>query len=125
MRSVQNLSPERTSGDATDRSEANEDQTPRLPRIPELVDVSEGWELDALCREEDAALFFGPNRFEPKRERVRREAAAKAICAVCPALAACREHALAHEEPYGVWGGLGEADRRALIADREGIATAV
>jgi WhiB family transcriptional regulator, redox-sensing transcriptional regulator len=125
MRSVQDLSPDRTSGERADRCDADEDRTPRLPRVPELVDVSEGWELDARCREEDAALFFGPNRFEPKRERVRREAAAKAICAACPALAACREHALVHEEPYGVWGGLGEADRRALLADRGGIATAV
>lgn len=81
-------------------------------------EVHHGWELQARCRSEDAALFFGPNRFEPKRERLAREAAAKEICHDCPALAACREHALRTGEAYGVWGGLGETERRAIVAER-------
>jgi WhiB family transcriptional regulator, redox-sensing transcriptional regulator len=92
----------------------------------ELVDVSDGWELRARCRGEADSLFFGPNRFEPKRERVAREQAAKAICAHCPVIDACRDHALQHGEMYGVWGGLGEADRRMLLERRGGsVATAV
>jgi WhiB family redox-sensing transcriptional regulator len=82
------------------------------------IDVQEGWESQARCRGREAALFFGPNRFEPKRERLAREAAAKEICRVCPAIEACRSYALGHEELYGVWGGLGEADRRAVLAQR-------
>ena len=82
-------------------------------------DVQHGWELDARCRGEDASLFFGPNRFEPKRERLAREAAAKQICARCPALGPCREYALREGELYGVWGGLGENDRRAMLLERE------
>lgn len=82
-------------------------------------DVHHGWELEARCRDHDAALFFGPNRFEPKHERLAREAAAKEICHACPALVACREHALRTGEAYGVWGGLGEAERRALLAERD------
>lgn len=93
--------------------------------LPGLVDVSDGWDELAGCRGEDASLFFGPNRFEPKRERLAREAAAKAVCATCPALVACREHALANAELYGVWGGLGEADRRIILAERGQVATAV
>jgi WhiB family transcriptional regulator, redox-sensing transcriptional regulator len=85
---------------------------------PAVFAPAEGWELQARCREEDPALFFGPNRFEPKRERVEREAAAKEVCATCPAIRACREHALAAGELYGVWGGLGESDRRALLHQR-------
>ncbi len=73
------------------------------------------WTLEARCRREDPALFFGPNRFEPKRERLARESAAKAICVECPCVQACREHAIATGETYGVWGGLGESDRRELI----------
>lgn len=73
------------------------------------------WEADAKCRGADPALFFGPNRFEPKREREAREAAAKLICRGCPALLACRDHALAHDEAFGVWGGLGESERRAIV----------
>lgn len=89
--------------------------------------VTDGWDRQARCRAVDPSLFFGPNRFEPKRERLSREAAAKAICATCPCIAACREHALANQELYGVWGGLGEADRRALLTSSEGglAATAV
>lgn len=73
------------------------------------------WEADAGCRGADASLFFGPNRFEPKREREAREAAAKVVCAGCPALVECREYALTHEETFGVWGGLGETERRAIL----------
>lgn len=82
-------------------------------------DVHNGWELQARCRTRDAALFFGPNRFEPKHERLAREAAAKEICQTCPALDPCREHALRTGEAYGVWGGLGEFERRALLTDRD------
>lgn len=94
------------------------------PLAPALYDA-EGWEGQARCRTADAPLFFGPNRFEPKHERLAREAAAKAICATCPVVVPCREHALAEGEMYGVWGGLGEAERRALVADDGQIATAV
>jgi WhiB family transcriptional regulator, redox-sensing transcriptional regulator len=84
-----------------------------------------GWDHQAGCRSHDPTLFFGPNRFEPKRERLAREAEAKAVCATCPCLAACREYALSAGELYGVWGGLGETDRRELLADRGTIAAAV
>lgn len=83
---------------------------------PGADDGGEAWAADARCRTEDPLLFFGPNRFEPKRERLQREAAAKAVCAGCPALMECREHALTEGELYGVWGGLGESDRRAILA---------
>ena len=75
----------------------------------------EGWEADASCRSASATLFFGPNRFEPKHERIAREEAAKAVCATCPVIQPCREHALLAAEPYGVWGGLGEGERRTLL----------
>lgn len=81
--------------------------------------VDDGWEQRGACRAEDPTTFFGPNRFEPKRERLARERAAVEICGTCPVVAECREHALAHGELYGVWGGLGETDRRALLAARE------
>ena len=84
---------------------------------------SDDWEASAKCRSHDPALFFGPNRFEPKRERLEREAAAKAVCATCPALRQCREYALRNGEIYGVWGGLGEADRRSIL-EHGGVAAA-
>lgn len=73
------------------------------------------WARDARCRTADPALFFGPNRFEPKRERLAREEQAIAICRSCPCMPACRQHAVEAGEAYGVWGGLGETDRRELM----------
>jgi WhiB family transcriptional regulator, redox-sensing transcriptional regulator len=86
-----------------------------------IADVDTGheeWELTAGCRRHDPALFFGPNRFEPKRERLAREAEAKSICATCPVMEPCRSYALEQGESYGVWGGLGEAERRSILAQQ-------
>jgi len=77
-----------------------------------LSDTGTTWEHRAACRGHDPSLFFGPNRFEPKRERLAREAAAKDVCMHCPVQVPCREHALATGETFGVWGGLGETERR-------------
>ncbi len=77
-----------------------------------LIDSGQPWEQQASCRGHDPSLFFGPNRFEPKRERLAREAAAKEICRGCPVQVQCRDHAVATGESFGVWGGLGENDRR-------------
>jgi WhiB family redox-sensing transcriptional regulator len=41
-----------------------------------------------------------------------REAAAKQLCASCPVMVACREHAVRLNEGLGVWGGMTEAERR-------------
>lgn len=41
---------------------------------------------------------------------------ARAACASCPALSPCRAYALAHPGESGIWGGLTEADRRAVRA---------
>ena len=73
------------------------------------------WEARAACKGCDPSLFFGPNQFEPKRDREAREAAAKAVCARCPVIDDCRERAILSGELYGVWGGLGEVERRTLL----------
>lgn len=83
----------------------------------------DGWEQYAACRGADTSLFFGPIGFEPKRERTAREAAAKELCSRCPVLEPCRRYALMAEEAYGVWGGLGESERRSrrgAVARRAG-----
>ncbi len=40
--------------------------------------------------------------------------AARKICAVCKVRIQCLEYALKHGEPYGIWGGLSERERRRL-----------
>lgn len=68
------------------------------------------WRVHAACRSLGDYYFFPPHH-ESDRDRVRRERAAKAICAMCPVLSPCRELALKWDEPHGVWGGLSESDR--------------
>ena len=72
------------------------------------------WQLEAACRGTDSEVFFHPER-ERGEARERREVAAKAICAACPVRQQCLEHSLAVREPYGVWGGLTEHERVALL----------
>ncbi len=98
--------------------------TARLSLVVDPSEVDERWEMDARCRGMDGTIFFGPNGFEPKRERLSRESSAKAVCAACPVISACRDHALEHGELYGVWGGLGEVERRELL-ERRGIVAQV
>ncbi len=78
--------------------------------------LSDDWQVRALCRGNHSHLFFPPSTFERKDDRERRESRAKAICAVCPVEVECSEYALAIREPYGIWGGLTEADRRERFA---------
>jgi WhiB family redox-sensing transcriptional regulator len=78
------------------------------------------WQTKALCRGADANLFFAPHQMENKEERDAREAQAKAVCARCPVREQCLAFALATREPYGIWGGLNELERRRLLARRAG-----
>lgn len=88
-----------------------------ISRLPgPALDIWE-WQAHGSCQKEDTELFFHPdNERGPTRQA--REAKAKAVCATCPVLQQCREHALASREPYGVWGGLSEPEREALLAKR-------
>jgi WhiB family redox-sensing transcriptional regulator len=42
------------------------------------------------------------------------EGEAKRICSGCEVRAECLEYALAHDERFGIWGGLSERERRRL-----------
>ena len=84
-----------------------------------IYDWDIGWQYDAACRGEDSELFFAPNYFERKEEKEAREERAKAICARCPVRAECLEYALRNREPHGIWGGLNEIERKAIIRERE------
>ena len=79
-------------------------------RIPPVAQLRLGWQERAACQGSDARLFFGPEK-ERIREREVREGAAKRVCASCPVLRECRNHALQTPELFGIWGGLSETDR--------------
>lgn len=61
--------------------------------------LAESWWTAAACREVPDAgeLFFS--------EELQDIAAAKRVCAECPAIAPCLEGAITRGEPWGVWGG--------------------
>ena len=87
------------------------------PAVRDRGDDAGPWHSDAVCRRDEAGLFFAPSK-EPTAARLSREAAAKRVCAGCPVMVECREHALLQPEPYGVWGGLTAAERRVVLARR-------
>ena len=82
-------------------------------------DRSAGWQRLASCRGEDSVFFFAPAYFEKRREKLAREAVAKRICATCPVIEPCLDHALTTREAHGVWGGLNETERRAILKRRQ------
>lgn len=86
-------------------------------RTPVRGDEAGPWHAEAVCRRDEAGLFFAPSK-EPTAARLSREEAAKRVCARCPVMVECREHALLMPEPYGVWGGLTAAERRVALARR-------
>jgi WhiB family redox-sensing transcriptional regulator len=64
------------------------------------------WQERALCAQTDPEAFF-PEKGGSTRE-------AKRICSGCDVRSECLEYALAHDERFGIWGGLSERERRRL-----------
>ncbi len=88
-----------------------------ISRLPAPSSEIWEWQLHGVCRGMDSEVFFHPEGERGPR-RARREANAKALCATCPVLLSCRAHALAAQEPYGIWGGLSEQDRDDILRGR-------
>ncbi|MBP3089405.1 WhiB family transcriptional regulator [Corynebacterium sp. sy017] len=64
------------------------------------------WVLQAICRDGDPDALF-------VRGAAQREAAA--LCRKCPVMMQCRSDALDNKVEFGVWGGLTERQRRAIL----------
>jgi WhiB family transcriptional regulator, redox-sensing transcriptional regulator len=76
------------------------------------------WQDRAACKGMDPTLFFGPEYAETVKEKRDREDAAKAVCNTCPVKQECLEYALDAREAYGIWGGMTELERKALLRRR-------
>ncbi|WP_030234922.1 WhiB family transcriptional regulator [Streptomyces sp. NRRL S-350] len=85
-----------------------------ISRLPGAQTHHWNWQLEGACRTVDSSIFFHPSNERGSAAKAREEAA-KSVCARCPVRRECRSHALTTREPYGVWGGLSEDDRRALL----------
>lgn len=78
-----------------------------LPDLPESSEQAPAdWRLRAVCPQTDPDAFF-PEKGGSTRE-------AKRICSGCDVRAECLEYALAHDERFGIWGGLSERERRRM-----------
>lgn len=75
----------------------------------------DSWQHRGACRGPQASVFFPPPHFERKHDRIARERRAKEICAQCPVIEDCLNYALEIREPHGIWGGLNEVERRAML----------
>ena len=82
--------------------------------------VEDAWQVKAACRGPQSAVFYPPNQFERKDEKLERETRAKAICATCSVKRDCLEYAVTIREPHGIWGGLNELERKQLLTQRAG-----
>ena len=67
------------------------------------------WRVGASCRDEDPDGLFVRGKEQRK---------AKLVCIACPVRTECLAHALDHRIEFGVWGGMTERERRALLRAR-------
>ncbi len=64
------------------------------------------WMSEGICAQTDPDAFFLERGGNPRP--------AKAVCARCPVTAECLQYAIDNDEPFGIWGGKSERERRGL-----------
>ena len=69
------------------------------------------WHRHAACKGLDPSIFYPADEDDECLD-------AKAVCAQCPVLDLCLEHALGEREKEGIWGGRTERERRRIIRQR-------
>ena len=70
------------------------------------------WASQARCTSQDPDALF---------VRGKAQHDAKTVCKTCPVLAQCLAEALDNRTEFGVWGGMTERERRALLRKRPDI----
>jgi WhiB family redox-sensing transcriptional regulator len=79
------------------------------------------WSDRAACVTAEPETFFPVGGAFSGLDEV---SVAKLICRQCAVLTECRVYALSTQQPFGVWGGLDEQERRAHWAGAPAAATA-
>jgi WhiB family transcriptional regulator, redox-sensing transcriptional regulator len=72
----------------------------------------EDWSAQAACRATDPDALFVQGAAQNR---------AKALCLGCPVRTECLADALDNRIEFGVWGGMTERERRALLRRRAGV----
>jgi WhiB family transcriptional regulator, redox-sensing transcriptional regulator len=73
----------------------------------EEIDSDEDWRDQSICAQIGGELFFAEQGGSTRD--------AKKICGQCAVRSECLVYALENGERYGIWGGLTERQRRALV----------
>ena len=74
------------------------------------------WQDLADCQYVDPAIFF-PSREDDTLDYSQD---ARRICFGCPVQSQCLEHSIEYEEEGGIWGGLVETERIAILRKKDG-----
>jgi WhiB family transcriptional regulator, redox-sensing transcriptional regulator len=77
---------------------------------------SDSWLDDAGCTTVPVEVFYGTDDM-PLTHREKEQA--KYICSTCPVQPDCLAHSLKTRENWGIWGGLDERERRALLKETQ------
>lgn len=77
-----------------------------------MLSREDHWNESAACRGGDPEELFDDG---PGQKR------AKAVCMECPVLIECLTEALDNRIEFGVWGGMTERERRALLRRRPNV----
>lgn len=72
------------------------------------------WRIHAFCRDADPDGLF---------VRGAEQNRAKLVCMGCPVRTECLAEALDNRIDFGVWGGMTERERRALLRRRPGVSS--
>jgi WhiB family transcriptional regulator, redox-sensing transcriptional regulator len=80
-----------------------------LPSSVPTMTWSENWVVRGLCRSSDPDELFVQGAAQNQ---------AKVICRGCPVRTECLADALDNRVEFGVWGGMTERERRALLRRR-------
>ncbi|PSK52407.1 Transcriptional regulator WhiB1 [Streptomyces sp. 111WW2] len=89
-------------------------------KAPDNLPRAAHWAATAVCRSSDA----DPDVWFPDPTDAVGIGEAKRHCRLCPVLIQCRTDALNRPERFGVWGGLDEAERAAVLKRRRADARA-
>ena len=83
---------------------------PRLPQPrPAPADSLQDWTAASACKSADPDELFVSGAAQNR---------AKAVCMGCPVRTECLADALDNRVEFGVWGGMTERERRALLRKR-------
>lgn len=84
---------------------------PQMPGLPETIPEDAGWRAHAECWGEDPELWFS---LVPREQHL-----AKKICHECPVEEQCRTWAMENGQDFGIWGGMGDWERRNIRAKQK------